>query len=192
MPPVAVAAAFGFSWGSARLGLPDAGTSTGGPAKTGLGDQPELAGAGDGLGAVGRAELAEQVGDVFLDGVEGDDEVVGDLLVGCTGGEQVQHLRFAGGQRVDQARDGGSATAAGLVWAAGGRGCPQDGREVAKGYLPGGGLPVPVRGGYLAEQGRHEGAFVGEHPDVALRGGQDKRPCQFFAGGLVTGGRECQ
>src|SRR5262249_54574525 len=57
MPPVAVAAAFGFSWGSARLGLPDAGTSTGRPAKTGLGDQPELAGAGDGLGAVGRAEL---------------------------------------------------------------------------------------------------------------------------------------
>src|SRR5262249_44680166 len=150
----------------------------------GLGDQPELAGAGDGLGAVGRAELAEQVGDVFLDGVEGDDEVVGDLLVGCTGGEQGQHLRFAGGQRGDQAAEGGSAHAAGLGWAAGGGGCPQDGREVAEGYLPGGGLPVPVRGGYLAEQGRHGRPFVGEHSDVALRGGQGKRPGQFFGGGL--------
>src|SRR5262245_2727779 len=38
--------------------------------KPGLGDEPELAGAGDGLGAVGRAELAEHMGDVFLDGGE--------------------------------------------------------------------------------------------------------------------------
>jgi hypothetical protein len=31
-----------------------------------LGEQAELAGAGDGLGAVGRAELAQQVADVLL------------------------------------------------------------------------------------------------------------------------------
>src|SRR5262249_8355618 len=99
--------------------------------EAGLGDQPELAGAGDGLGAVGRAELAEHVGDVFLDGVEGDDEVAGDLLVGGAAGEQVQHLQFAGGQRVDQARDTGLAAAAGPGWVAGGRAGPQDGCEVA-------------------------------------------------------------
>src|SRR5215471_11048085 len=69
----------------------------------------------------------------------------------------------------------------------------QDSCEVAEGYLPGGGLPVPVRAGYLAEQGRHRRAFVGEHPDIALRGGQGKRPGKFFCGGgLVTGGRERQ
>src|SRR5262245_56424626 len=95
LPPAAFAAALGFYRGPARLGLPDAGTSMGGPGN-GLGDQPELAGAGGGFGAVGRAELAEQVSDVLLDGIEGDDEVVGDLLVGCAGGEQVQHLHFAG------------------------------------------------------------------------------------------------
>src|SRR5262249_32798364 len=76
--------------------------------------------------------------------------------------------------------------------AAGGRGCPQDGGEVAEGYLPGGGLPVPVRGGHLAEQGRHGWAFVGEHPYVALRGGQGKRRGQVFGGGLAAGGGEGQ
>src|SRR5215813_14916534 len=89
--------------------------------EAGLGDQPELAGAGGGLGAVGRAELAEQVGDVFLDGGEGDHEVVGDLLVGCAGGEQAQHLSFAVVQRVYETRDGGAAAAAGLRCPAGGR-----------------------------------------------------------------------
>ena len=42
-------------------------------AGAGLGNQAEVAGPGDGLGAVGRAELAQDVADVFLDGVEGDD-----------------------------------------------------------------------------------------------------------------------
>src|SRR5262249_2916124 len=120
-----------------------------------LGEQPQLAGAGGGFSVVGRAELAEQVGDVFLDGGEGDDEVVGDLLVWCAGGEQMQHLRFAGGEWLGQARDTGSAAAAGLGCPAGGRAGPQDGCEVAEGYLPSGGLSVPVCGGYLAEQGGH-------------------------------------
>src|SRR5215472_5907644 len=75
--------------------------------KPGLGDEPELAGAGDGLGAVGCAELAEHMGDVFFDGGEGDDEVTGDPLVGCSGGEQVQYLQFAGGERLGQARERG-------------------------------------------------------------------------------------
>ena len=45
------------------------------------GDQAELACAGDGLGAVGRAELAQDVADVLLDGIEGDHELVRDDLV---------------------------------------------------------------------------------------------------------------
>ncbi len=47
----------------------------------GLGDQAESAGPGDGLGAVSRAELGEDVADVLFDGVEGDHEAVGDALI---------------------------------------------------------------------------------------------------------------
>src|SRR4029077_3948981 len=39
------------------------------------GAKAEWHGRGDGLGAVGRAELAEKMGDVLLHGVEGDDEL---------------------------------------------------------------------------------------------------------------------
>ena len=41
------------------------------------GDEAELPGPGDGLGAVGRAELAEKMADMLLHGVEGDDELTG-------------------------------------------------------------------------------------------------------------------
>lgn len=43
-----------------------------------LRDKPELPPAGDRLGAVGGAELVEDVADVLLDRVEGDDEFLGD------------------------------------------------------------------------------------------------------------------
>src|SRR5262249_6726337 len=69
----------------------------------GLGGQPEFPRPGDGLGAVGRAELAEQVADVLLDGVEGDDELAGDGLVRLSGRQHLEHLELAAGQRVDQA-----------------------------------------------------------------------------------------
>ena len=36
----------------------------------GLGDEAEFPGPGDGLGTVGRAELAEKMADVLLHGVE--------------------------------------------------------------------------------------------------------------------------
>ena len=45
------------------------------------GDQAELPGPRDGLGPVGGAELAQDVGDVLLDRVERHDQVVGDALV---------------------------------------------------------------------------------------------------------------
>jgi hypothetical protein len=62
-----------------------------------VGDQAELAGAGDGFGAVGRAELAQQVADVLLDSVEGDHQLPGDARVRRAGGQQHQHLQLAGG-----------------------------------------------------------------------------------------------
>jgi len=45
------------------------------------GDQAELPGPCDGFGAVGGAELAQEVGYVFFDRVERDHQVVGDALV---------------------------------------------------------------------------------------------------------------
>ena len=45
------------------------------------GDQAELPGPRDGLGPVGGAELAQDMGDVLLDRVERHDQVVGDALV---------------------------------------------------------------------------------------------------------------
>src|SRR5829696_1253895 len=55
-------------------------------------EQPQLPGAGHGLGAVGRAELAEDVADVLLDRVQGHHQLPGDLPVGPAGGEQPEHL----------------------------------------------------------------------------------------------------
>jgi uncharacterized protein len=56
----------------------------------GLSQHAQRPGAGDGLGAVGRSELAEDVADVFLDRGDGYDQLVGDLLVGLAGGHQPQ------------------------------------------------------------------------------------------------------
>jgi hypothetical protein len=69
-----------------------------------LGDQAELAGPGDGLGAVGRAELAQQVADVLLHRVEADHQLLGDARVRRARGQQRQHLQLAGGQLLHQAR----------------------------------------------------------------------------------------
>ena len=69
----------------------------GSAAGAGLGDQSELAGLGDGLGAVGRPQLAQDVADVLFDGVEGDHQLPGDARVRRAGGQQRQHLQFAGG-----------------------------------------------------------------------------------------------
>ena len=46
------------------------------------GDQAQLAGPGDGLGPVGRAELAQDMADVLLDGVESDHKL-GCWVDGC-------------------------------------------------------------------------------------------------------------
>src|SRR5215470_11622984 len=57
------------------------GAARGSAGRAGLRNQAELAGPGDGLGAVGRAELAEDVADVLFDRVEADHQLCGDARV---------------------------------------------------------------------------------------------------------------
>ena len=68
----------------------------------------ELAGPGDSLGAVGRAELVQQVADVLFHRVEGDRELFGDARVRRARGQQPQDFPLAGGQLLNQVRHCGS------------------------------------------------------------------------------------
>jgi hypothetical protein len=56
------------------------------------GNQAQLAGAGGRFGPAGRAELGEDMADVFFGGVDGNREVAGDALIGQASGKQPQHL----------------------------------------------------------------------------------------------------
>lgn len=51
----------------------------------------------DGLSAAFDVEFGEQVGGVCFDGVDGDEEFVGDFLVGEAGGEEFEDFVFAFG-----------------------------------------------------------------------------------------------
>ncbi len=62
-----------------------------------LPDQMQLPGSGHGVGAVDRAELVEDVTDVAFHGIEGHDELVGDVAVWPPGREETQHLEFPRG-----------------------------------------------------------------------------------------------
>lgn len=53
---------------------------------------------GNGLGATGRVQLAQQATDVFFDGVQGDHQCVSDVLVRGPGGQQAQDLLLAPGE----------------------------------------------------------------------------------------------
>jgi len=66
--------------------------SVGGQPVLPLGDEPERAGMGHGLGAVGRAELIEDVTGVLLHRLQRDHQLPGDLLVAPARGQQPQHL----------------------------------------------------------------------------------------------------
>ena len=58
----------------------------------GLGKEPELSGAGCGVTAAVHAELAIDVLDVGLDGIDREVESARDLVIGQTVGEQMQDL----------------------------------------------------------------------------------------------------
>src|SRR5215203_32760 len=85
------------------------------PAGGALGEQAQLPRPGDRFGAVGRAELVENMADVLFDGVEGDDKLLSDPLVLLAVGQQPEHLQLAGGQWLDQARNRRGGVSSG-VW----------------------------------------------------------------------------
>ena len=55
----------------------------------------EVVGFGDGLAPVADAEFAIDVLEVGLDGVDGDTQAVGDLLIGAMLGEESQDIHLA-------------------------------------------------------------------------------------------------
>ena len=67
-----------------------------------LGEDAKLPGARYGLGPVGHVQLGIDVGRVGFDGARGDDELLRDLWIGPSQGNQVKHLTFARAQGLDQ------------------------------------------------------------------------------------------
>ena len=72
-------------------------------------DQFQMSGGFEGGDAVGGVELAIEVFEVAFDGVEGDDEVGGDLGVGAPGCEEGEDALLLCRERFEQ----GAANAAG-------------------------------------------------------------------------------
>src|SRR5258705_7133181 len=138
------------------------------PADEASGDEAEFPGPGDGFGAVGRTELAENMADVLLHGVEGDDELGGDALIRLAGRECLEHLELAVGQRLDDARCRRRAASPG-IW--------PDGRGVECAVEPGQVADrdpaltpaCPLGGDELPEQRRHRRAPPAADPDPAPR-----------------------
>src|SRR5689334_7710160 len=69
-------------------------------------DHTRAEGEQDGLRAVARTQLAPDAGEVALDGQRGDPEVGGDVAVGATVGDALQHLDLPRRQRGDGAGRG--------------------------------------------------------------------------------------
>src|SRR5262245_36552427 len=140
-------------------------------------EHPQCPGAGDGLGAVGRAELAEDVADVLFDGVEHHHQLVGYLLVRPARGQQPQHLQLPAAQRLGRLR--GRSGAAGRAEGAAGTTRPERRRqavEVAWRNLTGRrDLPGALGTGKPVEQAGHRCALIGEHAHVALTPRQRER-----------------
>src|SRR6202034_1399018 len=155
-----------------------------------LRDQVQFPGPGDRLGPVDRAELGQNVADVPLDGVEGEDEFGGDVLVRPALGEQPQPLPLAGGQRVRQARHrGGRGLRSGRLRVEG----PPDPGQVAGWDVAGGVMPAALTGGEPAEQHAHRLALVCEDPYVPFGVAERERRRQNADGPVfLTDGGEGQ
>lgn len=63
-------------------------------------------GAGNGFRARGDLELLQDVAEVRFGGALRDNELVGDLLVGCPAHQQLQHLNLARGEGFARAGNG--------------------------------------------------------------------------------------
>jgi hypothetical protein len=79
-----------------ELAMARPGLSAAEPARR-SGKEAQFPGAGYSFGAVSGADLAQHVGDVLLDGVEGDEQFFRDGLVWPACGEQPQDLQLASG-----------------------------------------------------------------------------------------------
>lgn len=96
-----------------------------------ISDQFQMSSGFEGSDAVGSIELAIEVFEVAFDGVEGDDEVGGDLRIGAPGSQEGEDALLLCGERFEQ----GAANAAG----AGGEGV-EDGLGIsAQGFVGEGG-----------------------------------------------------
>src|SRR5205823_6065095 len=101
-------------------------------------EEVEFPGAGDGLGAVAHAQLADEVTDVLLGGGHRDAQLGGELLVGPPARQEKQHLALARAERLDQRERRGGGRRRGRVTEgpeeavavrAGGRGAQQGPRR---------------------------------------------------------------
>jgi hypothetical protein len=59
--------------------------------------ESSVSSAGGGSGAVGHLQFEQQRGDVVAHSLFGQAEAAGDLVVAGAGGEQIEHVAFAGG-----------------------------------------------------------------------------------------------
>ena len=126
-----------------------------------------------GLGAVGGAELAQDVGHVHFDRVERHHQVVGDALVGPARGEQPQHLQFAAGQRLGQARRRGGVAPS--LRRSSVPTCHSTSRAAAPSARPGCALPWADAGGVRGFRGGFHRTQGGGHvgPQPVPPGGDD-------------------
>ncbi len=62
----------------------------------------ELVPNGDSLCPAGYSQLAIDIADMAFYGRDGDDQLIGDILIGTAGLDQFQNLHLAHGQRLDQ------------------------------------------------------------------------------------------
>ena len=84
-----------------------------GPTLAGGSEQAPVRGPPGQLVARGQLELAQHAGHVGLDGLDRDEQLLGDLLVGVATGDQPHHLPLALGEPVEVLVDGGDVDRAG-------------------------------------------------------------------------------
>ena len=153
-----------------------------------LGEQSQVARAGYGLGAVGRAKLAQDAADVLLDRVNADEQFPGYGVNRCARGEHRQHLQLTAGKRLDQARYRRAALRPepGTL-SLPSHACTNRARQPSGTRRAG---ACFARWAAASRPGGHpSGPHIGEDPYLALRAGEGERLHQGgHRGGLVVAG----
>ena len=159
-------------------------TSYGAPS----GDQAQLPCPGDGLGAVGRAELGQEMADVLLDGVEGYHKLA--RAMAWFDRPEASMPSTSSSRAVSAStRPGTAAAAPGL---GSGVACDASNARCSRARQPNGTFAAasPARWTAISRQQRgHRRALVGEDPDITLRAGRGERPGQGgHRGGFLAAG----